>query len=274
MDFTLHTYCKLLKAIKEAGYSFVTFEEWCDGKAVGKFVILRHDVDLKPNNSLRIAQLEAEFGIKTSYYFRANSNSNQEEIIQTIVGLGHEIGYHYNELSTFNGNTEKSINHFETQLEYLRQFYPVRTICMHGSPTSKYDNRDLWKKYNYRDYGIIGEPYLDFLISHTSLLTTLQVERMARVGDTVQYFTDTARMWDGDKFNIRDKTLNNYTLAKSNKIHTTFDLINWFETLETSNSIMITSHPQRWTNNGFEWFVELVFQNLKNKIKQLLLKLR
>jgi hypothetical protein len=32
---------------------------------------------------------------------------------------------------------------------------------MHGSPRSKFDNKELWSKYNYRDLGIIGEPFFD-----------------------------------------------------------------------------------------------------------------
>ena len=41
------------------------------------------------------------------------------------------------------------------------RWLPIETICMHGSPLSRYDNRKIWEKYNYRDYGIIGEPYFD-----------------------------------------------------------------------------------------------------------------
>ena len=54
---------------------------------------------------------------------------------------------------------ELAIEDFERNLEKFREFYPVKTICMHGSPLSKWDNRDLWKRYDYRDYGIIAEPY-------------------------------------------------------------------------------------------------------------------
>ena len=32
---------------------------------------------------------------------------------------------------------------------------------MHGSSLSKWDSKNLWKKYNYTDYGIIGESYFD-----------------------------------------------------------------------------------------------------------------
>ena len=42
-----------------------------------------------------------------------------------------------------------AIDDFRLNLEKLRKLYPVKTICMHGSPFSKWDNRDLWKKYDY-----------------------------------------------------------------------------------------------------------------------------
>ena len=82
---------------------------------------------------------------------------------------------------------ELAICDFERNLEKLRELYPVKTICMHGSPLSEWDNRDLWKRYNYRDFGIIAEPYFD--VDFKEIL----------------YWTDTGRRWDGDAFNIRDK---------------------------------------------------------------------
>ena len=52
-------------------------------------------------------------------------------------------------------------NDFKYHLDELRQISHVDTICMHGSPRSKFDNKDIWNKYNYRKLGIIGEPYYD-----------------------------------------------------------------------------------------------------------------
>ncbi len=39
---------------------------------------------------------------------------------------------------------ELAIDDFRLNLEKMRKLYPVKTICMHGSPLSKWDNRDLW----------------------------------------------------------------------------------------------------------------------------------
>ena len=259
IDFTCKTYRSLLSAIQSAGYAFFTFEDWCDGNAQGRYVILRHDVDLKAENSLAIAGIEDEMGIRATYYFRIVPQSNQPEIIKSIANLGHEIGYHYEDLSLFQGDTEKSIEHFKIQLSYFRQFYPIRTVCMHGSPTSKWDNRDLWKTYNYRDYGIIGEPYFDFL-------------NKSAINPEITYLTDTARMWDGEKYNLRDKIDALHSARKIVRddvylIHSTFDFINRLKSRSTSDIIMITTHPQRWSNKAVEWIFELIMQTMKNFIK-------
>ena len=267
-DFTLHTYRQLLCTLKEAGYAFMTFETYCEAKAkgvkpVGKFVILRHDVDLRAANSLKTAQIEAELGAQASYYFRVVPESNQPDIIRQIAALGHEIGYHYEDLTIAHGDTEAAIKHFEKQLAYFRQFYPVRTICMHGAPTGKYDGRDLWKKYDYHDFGIIGEPYFDVDFSN------------------VLYLTDTGRRWDGYMVSVRDKIpeWQDEWTRRGWTFHTTKQLIAWLKAQMTNDqspiiNLMLTTHPQRWTNSRMLWWRELITQSAKNIVKRVLIALR
>jgi hypothetical protein len=50
-------------------------------------------------NALVIAKIEKEAGIKASYYFRIVKQSYDENIIEKIAEMGHEIGYHYENLS-------------------------------------------------------------------------------------------------------------------------------------------------------------------------------
>lgn len=252
MDFTLKIYTELIRALKRAGYAFYTFEEWCEGKAQGRYVILRHDVDLRAGHSLATAQIEAEEDVKSSYYFRIVPESNQPDIIRSIASLGHEIGYHYEDLSLFNGDRKKAFEHFKTQLAHFRQFYPVKTICMHGSPASKWDNRAIWEDYDYRSEGISGEPYFDFLTPENK----------------VCYLTDTARMWDGARYNLRDKSEHASTVA----VHSTQDLINWLDGRPENDVLMITTHPQRWTDHPVEWLQEYLFQHLKNVVKAFVVK--
>ncbi|MDR1585617.1 MAG: hypothetical protein LBS07_05530, partial [Prevotellaceae bacterium] len=161
-DFTLSTYKKLLDTLLEKGYVFFTFEEYCSGKASGKFVVIRHDIDNKPANTLKIAEIESVLSLKATYYFRTNARVFDTDIIKKIASSGHEIGYHYRDLTQAGGNCKEAIDLFRQNLSNLRFFVPISTIAMDGNPWSKYDNRDLWKKYDYRNFGIIGEPYFDF----------------------------------------------------------------------------------------------------------------
>ena len=54
MDFTQKKYSELLKSLKERDYRFITFEAYCNQKnglrPDEKYVVLRHDVDLKAEN--------------------------------------------------------------------------------------------------------------------------------------------------------------------------------------------------------------------------------
>ena len=259
IDFTLSKYRQLLLSLQQQGYQFLTFEQYISSvksstsRFSTKFVILRHDVDLKASNSLHIAQIEHELGVVSSFYFRVVPESNQPDIIRAIADLGHEIGYHYEDMAIMNGEIDKAYVHFQEQLQYFRQFYPVRTICMHGAPTSQWDGKDLWKKYDYRDLGIIGEPYFDVDFAN------------------IFYLTDTGRCWDGYKVSVRDKipVYQDQWNTKGWIYHKTLDIIYAAEQRSLPPYIMITTHPQRWTNHPLHWLYELLVQSLKNIIKRL-----
>lgn len=256
MDFTLKTYKRLLQAFLDAGYCVMTFEEYCEGKRAGRMLVLRHDVDLKAENSYATARIEKELGIKASYYFRVVSQSNRPEVIKSISALGHEIGYHYEDMSVCDGDVEKSYAHFIKWLEYFRGFYPVKTICMHGAPTSKFDSKDLWKTYDYKKLGIIGEPYLDTDFSQ------------------MFYITDTGRRWDGYKVSVRDRIpkYQDLWIANGWTYHCSRDIINALHSGIFPLKVMMTTHPQRWTDNIISWFFELLLQAFKNQIKRLLVR--
>lgn len=245
-DFTIEKYKVLLNSLVSEKHDFQTFTAFLIAPSK-KSIILRHDVDRNPQNSLEFAKIQKQHNIKGVYYFRAVPESWNEKIIQDISGLGHEIGYHYECLTITNGNLDKGIVDFEKNLNALRKLVPVSTICMHGSPMSKHDSKDLWKKYNYKDFGIIGEPYFDLDFNK------------------IFYLTDTGRRWDGDKVSVRDKV----NLGIKLSFHSTDEIILAATKDKLPEQIMFTFHPQRWHDNTILWAKELVLQNIKNVAKQL-----
>jgi hypothetical protein len=52
------------------------------------------------------------------------------------------------------------------------------------------------------------------------------------------------------------------------RYHSTFDIIEAVEGGRFPERVMMTFHPQRWTDSPVEWMRELVWQNFKNVIKK------
>ena len=255
LDFTVNMYYELLKSISDSDFSVQSYKNYILYPEK-KSIILRHDVDKKPKRALTLAKIESSFGIESSYYFRAVNDSWDEEVICSINALGHEVGYHYENLTTTQGDVQKALKDFSYNLNKLRQLVDVKTICMHGSPMSKYDSRDIWKYTSYKDFDIIGEPYFDIDFSK------------------VFYLTDTARMWDGFKYNIRDKTdlIESHWYSKGISYHSTGEITSAISSGRLPGLTMISAHPQRWTNNYFHWSYELMLQTMKNQVKKLYVK--
>lgn len=256
MDFTIKKYLQLLNQLKDQNYTFITYSDYCAGTRPERFVILRHDVDLKPFNSLEIAKAEKQIGVKASYYFRAVPESWNESVIKEISQMGFEVGYHYESLATCSGDMESAYSDFCENLERLRALTEVRTICMHGSPLSSYDNKDLWERYDFRTLGILGEAFLT-----TDFSKTL-------------YLTDTGRRWDGYKVSIRDKIEKWQAkwITKGWSFHATDDIILALDEKRLPNQLMITTHPQRWTDSRLEWTKELLLQTTKNIVKRFVVR--
>ncbi|KAB2906983.1 MAG: hypothetical protein F9K26_12860 [Ignavibacteriaceae bacterium] len=233
-------------------YEFQTFADYLS-ESEKKVIIFRHDVDLRPLNALDTAKLEADLGVSGVYNFRIIPETFKPDIIKEIADLGHEIGYHYEDMDLVKAdNLDRHIDlayeSFQRNLEKLRKIVPITTICMHGSPRAKYDNKMIWTKYDYRELGIKGEPYLDIDFNE------------------FHYLTDTGRRWNGDKVSVRDKVNSKFNF----NLKTTQDVINAIP--QFPDKIMITIHPQRWENKLLPWTRELVSQNLKNVVKWLLVK--
>lgn len=240
MDFTIEKYNELLEALKQH-----------------KSHRIRHDVDAKPLNSLRVAQEEARKGMKSTYYFRSMHFAPHRETIQAIAALGHEIGYHYECLTTCNGDMAAAYEDFCRNLEELRKIATVTSACAHGSPKSPWNSQDLWNQYDYHVLGINHESMID-----TDFSSTL-------------YLTDTGRRWDGYNVIVRDKVpmYQEQWNAEGLAFHSTDDII-----LALNNpqhpihlkELLVNTHPQRWMPFGIQWMAEAGLQQAKNIAKRVI----
>jgi hypothetical protein len=252
MDFTFTAYQRYLEIIKSQ-YSFIpTFSEIFSTSSLPvSYCMIRHDVDRKPLNALKMAELEKEMGLRTTYYFRTKANTFKPAIIRAIADMGHEVGYHYENLSDTNGDIERALKDFEVNLKRLREVVPIQTICMHGCPLKPFDNRDLWREKSRHSllqerFMILGEAYLDIDYSD------------------VAYINDTGRNWTAYDSNLRDKVNSKLNIS----FRSQSELINYL-----SNSphpkLVFQIHPERWSRSIAEWGFQFCKDSVTNITKQI-----
>jgi hypothetical protein len=94
-------YRRLLELALEHDYAVVSLEAWLGDPAIAgadaPVLILRHDVDQYPASALRMAAIEAELGLSSTWYFRWRTAN--PDVIAAIRAAGHEVGLHYETLS-------------------------------------------------------------------------------------------------------------------------------------------------------------------------------
>lgn len=248
-DFTYRAYAGLLDVAVEAGYEFLTVREYLARESLpARFLVLRHDIDRKPANALDFARIEAERDVHASYYFRTLNQVLDPQVVEHVESLDHEIGYHYEDLDRADGDPVEARRLFASNLELLRQYATVDTVCMHGNPLTPYDNRDMWgDEPEFDQYGLLGEAYLslDF--------------------EDVTYFSDAGRTW-------RDGLLNGDDHAVGRRLKTveaehTTDLIDLFRKRRVSRACL-QAHPNRWADSYPEFVAECTRDAAVNAAKR------
>ena len=98
--FSMETYRTLLRTGLDGGFRFATFAETprLDEQRV---CVVRHDVDSDPGAAFAIAELEADEGVRSTFFVMLRSavynlfKRENQELVTGLAALGHAIGLHY-----------------------------------------------------------------------------------------------------------------------------------------------------------------------------------
>jgi hypothetical protein len=224
LDFTLAEYTRLLQTLDGSDWTVLTVREFLEAGAPPEpSVVLRHDVDRRVPNALEMAEREAEHGIAASYYFR--TDTFQPDAVRRVAALGHEVGYHYEDLAKTRGDHEAARRRFARNLSAFREVADVRTVCAHGSPLSPHQNLDLWRGAldELTSLDLIGEAYL-------SIDLVPESDR--------HYLSDTGRTWGGTGSTVEG-------------ISSTAELSRAVRSDEYP-ALYLLAHPCRWARSRLE----------------------
>jgi hypothetical protein len=98
--YSLPHYRHLLEAAKQR-YWLPLVRDVARGLPERDFLLIRHDVDITPWSALRMAQLEHELGVHTTYYYRLHApfynlmDGAVLDSVRQVAAMGHEVGLHY-----------------------------------------------------------------------------------------------------------------------------------------------------------------------------------
>lgn len=259
-EFSFEAYGELLDVIHAAGYETLSVRSYIEGvdDAVGadstgrtdlpeRFVVIRHDVDRKAENALGMARLEVAHDAESTYYFRV-PETFRPPLIRRVEALGHEVGYHYEDLDRADGDVELARRSFEDNLRQFRAVCDVDTVCMHGNPLTPHDNRDMWDDASdLETYRLLGEAYLsmDF--------------------DDVTYFSDTGRTWRDGPLKVKDHTMGEG--EKSVSADSTGDLVDLFAAGAVDRACLLV-HPDRWADTYPEHLTNQLRDGAVNVVKR------
>ena len=88
MDFTHAKYEELCKAMVDSDCTPVSVCTYLDLEAQpqpNRCIIIRHDIDRKPERALKMAEIENDLGVKSTYYFRMKKGVFEPDMIKKIV---------------------------------------------------------------------------------------------------------------------------------------------------------------------------------------------
>lgn len=251
-DFTLAAYLAVVRALQARELPIFGVRDWLREQPA-RGALIRHDVDRRPHNALRMAQAEARAGLRTTYYFRVVGSAYDLDVIRAVHQLGHEVGYHYEDLALARGDVDAALASFEKHLAALRAVAPIETIAMHGSPLSRHNNLDLWRHAQPSRFGIVADAFLSVDYAAT------------------YYFTDTGRSWGATATNLRDWPPG--ALAPASPVRDSPALCR-FIARGDAGKIAISAHPERWDATLPGWLFQGAKDGLINVAKVALSRMR
>jgi hypothetical protein len=136
-DFTKDGYRRLVCDIKDGGYRWAFFTNDAEALDDRPVVRMRHDVDFDVAYAVEMAEIEAELGVCSTYFFHLRGvaynllSAASMSDVQAILSLGHRVSLHIGmypeELATF---VQKELEIFARALELAGC---VPGIEQHGS---------------------------------------------------------------------------------------------------------------------------------------------
>lgn len=156
-------YRYLLTEARASGYELWSLDEWLseDPPPEARVVILRHDVDQHPRSALKMAAIENELGVRSTWYFRWRTA--HPDVIQSLRAGGAAVGLHYETASRHElrrpaeaPGTDDLRSELKDEIRLFASVHgSIRSVAPHGdSRVPQASNAPLLSGEELNEYGI------------------------------------------------------------------------------------------------------------------------
>ena len=139
-QFSLFDYAELIREFRARGYEIVDF---FNATPESKHLLLRHDVDMCMQRAQRVAEAEAEIGVRSSYFVLTNTEMYNvgsragRASLRRLLELGHEVGLHFDGADIRDHDLEALTREVDLECNMLEMQtgQPVRVVTFHRPAT-------------------------------------------------------------------------------------------------------------------------------------------
>jgi hypothetical protein len=180
MPSKLNQYAELIREFNKLGYEFLTFRDYVEKlneNSLGekKYFISRHDIDTDNSTAKAFFEIEKQYNIKATYYFRLSTIDIA--LMKEIEKYGSEASYHFEEIATYcKIHHIKSIEEVSSHLPKIETLFKenfsniqnqlgvkLKTVCSHGDFVNRklgiINNKLTHNQLLREELGIISETY-------------------------------------------------------------------------------------------------------------------
>lgn len=209
--------------------------------ATADYLVLKHDVETSVGNAFRMAEIEARYGHRGSYYVQAYllAEPGNVALLRRMQEMGHEISYHYDVMDSCHGDLEAAIREFEANKQMFEENgFSLATVCQHGNPIVERvgytSNRDFFRSERVRAlYPALSDIMVNFGEAH---------------GTAYTYYSDAGRRFK----QIYDPLTNDLADSSDKDIpYETLDAL--LPLLLAGGGHIVSTHPHRWTRSALKY---------------------
>ncbi len=140
-DFTEDQYRRLLQLAKK-NWRFIDFPSY---RSQSRTCLWRHDVEFSVHRAHHLAEIEAEEGVKATYFINLHSDfynpldGESIRLIRNIVDLGHFLGVHFDATAYLDTAVNQNwlVEKITNESHIIEQFFnaPVNCVSFHNPGT-------------------------------------------------------------------------------------------------------------------------------------------